>query len=45
MVYKTYTCSFVDSWRSKPESTSANGTDDGVGNGVYGGTKRRKGYT
>jgi hypothetical protein len=44
MVYKTYTCGLVDSWRSRSESIVTNGTDDGVGNGVYGGTKRRKGY-
>jgi hypothetical protein len=43
MVYRT--CGFVDSWRSKSASTAINGTDDGVSNGVYGGMKRRKGYT
>lgn len=44
MVYKTYNCGFVDSWRNISESTATNGTD-GVGNGVYGGMERRKGYT
>jgi len=44
MVHRTYNCSFVDSWRSRTESRATNVTDDGVGNGVYGGTKRRKVY-
>jgi len=39
MVYRT--CGFVDSWRSRSESTATNGTDDGVSNGVYDGMKRR----
>jgi len=40
-----HNCGFDDSWRSRSESRATNGTDDGIGNGVYGGTKRRKGYT
>lgn len=44
MVHRTYNCGFADSWRTRSESRATNGTDDGVGNGVHGGTKRRKVY-